>query len=355
MFGDRAVIWPEYFSIILLKGFFACWMFACPADPIVVVRYGLTLCAFSYQRLFIYAFQCIYNGDSRYVLANTLCGVVCAFQTTGVLFGSLILFGCMALYSFVLKDSKWVGADITGGGRRVSSPDRDVYLFRNKSMRNVVESVSQAGSKIEFALGATGAAATHELRDQQHQVRWEIALQIAEKMCDCQECALEDAEAHHVQGLQNILARYGYSATQIDRILQDCGCTTMPSTSISLEAVYLNPNLAKLLDQVFLEYSVSSRALAGAPHAVKRAITVQELKRHTHAEDLWVAIESKVYDLTKFAKRHPGGSDVFAHVAGTDASAIWKQQHGSSREVRTLMSTLCIGELVDEDEGMTAV
>lgn len=34
----------------------------------------------------------------------------------------------------------------------------------------------------------------------------------------------------------------------------------------------------------------------------------------------WLVIDRKVYDATKFSKRHPGGSRVISHYAGQDAT-----------------------------------
>merc|ERR1712176_270547 len=122
------------------------------------------------------------------------------------------------------------------------------------------------------------------------------------------------------------------------------------SMSITLEEVRLNHNLARLLNQVFLDLveslKVDAQPLRAEPTLLRR-ITWQELQSHKHAEDLWVAIEGKVYDLTQFAKRHPGGSYILAHVAGTDATVTWQQQHGSSQHVRSIMAAFCMGKLVD--------
>jgi cytochrome b involved in lipid metabolism len=50
-----------------------------------------------------------------------------------------------------------------------------------------------------------------------------------------------------------------------------------------------------------------------------RVITRQEVADHNTLDDLWVVIDNKVYDLTKFVPNHPGG-DVIAKNAGGDAT-----------------------------------
>ncbi|KAL9641510.1 hypothetical protein ABK040_013431 [Willaertia magna] len=48
-------------------------------------------------------------------------------------------------------------------------------------------------------------------------------------------------------------------------------------------------------------------------------MTRKEVAQHNTYEDLWVIVDNKVYDLTKFAPTHPGG-DVVARTAGGDAT-----------------------------------
>lgn len=42
--------------------------------------------------------------------------------------------------------------------------------------------------------------------------------------------------------------------------------------------------------------------------------------RGSAAQERWLVIERKVYDISKFYRRHPGGSRVISHYAGQDAT-----------------------------------
>jgi len=54
-------------------------------------------------------------------------------------------------------------------------------------------------------------------------------------------------------------------------------------------------------------------------HSNRSGITRKEVAEHNSMDDLWVIIDNKVYDLSKFAPSHPGG-DVIARNAGGDAT-----------------------------------
>jgi len=43
-------------------------------------------------------------------------------------------------------------------------------------------------------------------------------------------------------------------------------------------------------------------------------VTVANITKHATAEDCWILINGKVYDLTKFAPNHPGGPDSTASM-----------------------------------------
>lgn len=48
--------------------------------------------------------------------------------------------------------------------------------------------------------------------------------------------------------------------------------------------------------------------------------TWEEIQKHNLRTDKWLVIERKVYNITKWVKRHPGGLRVISHYAGEDAT-----------------------------------
>ncbi|NWV88620.1 FADS1 desaturase, partial [Machaerirhynchus nigripectus] len=62
----------------------------------------------------------------------------------------------------------------------------------------------------------------------------------------------------------------------------------------------------------------------------------------------WLVIDRKVYDVSKFSKRHPGGSRVISHYAGQDATDAFVAFHNDKSLVQKYLKSLLIGELAPD-------
>ncbi|XP_069479993.1 fatty acid desaturase 2-like [Ambystoma mexicanum] len=74
-----------------------------------------------------------------------------------------------------------------------------------------------------------------------------------------------------------------------------------------------------------------------------------EVRKHDQVSDRWLVIERRVYDITKWASRHPGGSRVIGHYAGEDATDPFRAFHPDTNFVRKFLKPLLIGELAPEE------
>ena len=57
--------------------------------------------------------------------------------------------------------------------------------------------------------------------------------------------------------------------------------------------------------------------------ARRKGVTMEEVEKHNKRDDKWLVINGKAYDVTNFAKRHPGGAKILSHYAGEDATVSW--------------------------------
>ncbi len=76
---------------------------------------------------------------------------------------------------------------------------------------------------------------------------------------------------------------------------------------------------------------------------------MEELKLHNNPEkdDIWVLYKSKIYDLSKFYKNHPGGPDVIEEYAGgRDATKVFDDA-GHPKASKKEMETYLIGQLIE--------
>ncbi|KAL4984344.1 hypothetical protein BDW68DRAFT_193721 [Aspergillus falconensis] len=74
--------------------------------------------------------------------------------------------------------------------------------------------------------------------------------------------------------------------------------------------------------------------------------TLHEVASHKTKEDLWIIVDGKVYDVTKYVRDHPGGADVLIDTAGTDATEAYEDV-GHSEDADEILQTYLIGTLKD--------
>ncbi|KFQ94146.1 Fatty acid desaturase 2 [Nipponia nippon] len=84
---------------------------------------------------------------------------------------------------------------------------------------------------------------------------------------------------------------------------------------------------------------------SGEPEGQSRFYTWEEIQKHNLRTDKWLVIERKVYNVTKWANRHPGGHRVISHCAGEDATDAFQAFHINPTLVQKFLKPLLIGEL----------
>lgn len=57
-----------------------------------------------------------------------------------------------------------------------------------------------------------------------------------------------------------------------------------------------------------------------------KEIPWSEIEKHKKRNDSWIVLNNKVYNITDYIKRHPGG-DVILKSAGKDGTLLFNQHH----------------------------
>eukprot|EP01114_Cavostelium_apophysatum_P022584 TRINITY_DN821_c0_g1_i1.p1 TRINITY_DN821_c0_g1~~TRINITY_DN821_c0_g1_i1.p1 ORF type:complete len:459 (+),score=74.33 TRINITY_DN821_c0_g1_i1:221-1597(+) len=75
-----------------------------------------------------------------------------------------------------------------------------------------------------------------------------------------------------------------------------------------------------------------------------RQFSWDEVHNHRAEDDCWMVIKGKVYDVTSWVKKHPGGS-LILNGAGRDATPMYMSYHPT--KVDMILPKYCIGEIQD--------
>jgi fatty acid desaturase len=71
-----------------------------------------------------------------------------------------------------------------------------------------------------------------------------------------------------------------------------------------------------------------------------------EVVKHDKPEDCWIVVHGKVYDVTEWVPKHPGGKVIY-DGAGGDCSAVWESYHPLSTINKGIPTRYLIGEIRD--------
>ena len=94
-----------------------------------------------------------------------------------------------------------------------------------------------------------------------------------------------------------------------------------------------------------MHQSVEIRSSTDAPHTYR----AKDVALHASADDCWVIVNGRVYDVTKFLSSHPGGAQALSKPgrAGCDVTPAF-ERIGHSAHARALLETMLVGVLDDD-------
>lgn len=73
--------------------------------------------------------------------------------------------------------------------------------------------------------------------------------------------------------------------------------------------------------------------------------TAADVAAHDDADSCWSIIDGKVYDLTQWIAKHPGGERGILSLCGVDGSAAFNGQHGSFAQAKNALEGFAIGTI----------
>ena len=76
-------------------------------------------------------------------------------------------------------------------------------------------------------------------------------------------------------------------------------------------------------------------------------LTLEEVKKHDSATSCWSIVYDKVFDLTKWITKHPGGAAVIRAICGKDGSDAFEGQHAGEGKPANQLSNYYLGKLGD--------
>jgi cytochrome b involved in lipid metabolism len=76
-----------------------------------------------------------------------------------------------------------------------------------------------------------------------------------------------------------------------------------------------------------------------------KSYTLAEVAVHKDATSCWTAVNGKVYDVTTWIARHPGGQAAILSICGKDGSAAFNDQHGGQARPASELASFYIGTL----------
>lgn len=87
----------------------------------------------------------------------------------------------------------------------------------------------------------------------------------------------------------------------------------------------------------------STSVLPTAPQT--RVLSMAEVQAHSSEASCWTAISGKVYDVSAFIKKHPGGDRNILRICGIDGTRLFTGQHGGQGKPERTLAEFYIGIL----------
>lgn len=121
---------------------------------------------------------------------------------------------------------------------------------------------------------------------------------------------------------------------------------TVNTAANTTEVTEVNTNTAANANTTAGVTVAANEAEAGLeePAADSSAFSLSDIAKHSTKADCWTAISGKVYDISKYIARHPGGQ-VITQACGKDGTQLFATQGGEGQHSGTARSQLATFEI----------
>ncbi len=92
--------------------------------------------------------------------------------------------------------------------------------------------------------------------------------------------------------------------------------------------------------------TTTSATYSATNTSAQKTYTLADVAKHATQSSCWSAIDGKVYDLTAWISKHPGGAGAILSICGKDGSAVFNAQHGGQPRPASELAAFLIGTLV---------
>ena len=137
--------------------------------------------------------------------------------------------------------------------------------------------------------------------------------------------------------------------TKVPKILQQVVKVIVPIlAAVSLVLTFLvghsgaEATWKNRITQAQLPALEDSAPNASAP-AGMITLSTSEVKKHNTKSDCWSIVNGKVYNLTSYVQKHPGGTAVIANICGKDGTSSFTNQHNTQSKPNSVLSGFLLG------------
>ena len=86
--------------------------------------------------------------------------------------------------------------------------------------------------------------------------------------------------------------------------------------------------------------------------ALDATYTLEDVSQHNTNGDRWIVIDGRVYNVSEFIEKHPGGTKPLEYHSGKDATKSFQsvEKHAGVKTMEDFLKSLCIGRLAPNRE-----